>query len=200
MIRHHIPAECADEVREALAGTKLWLGVKYIDVTYKYDDDGSMETFNGAQMPQDVRAMLAPCDTCDGDIEQAMRFRDWGSVEMIQSCPDCRDGRPLVELVTDCYCLPIRDAGRSAWPYGDCLIPQPCDEGTVTLGTVVAHEVLPIVDPLTLAKNAYPPIIILRDGGRTWVREETPEGVATTVVTLIGPPDATRAIRLEVVR
>jgi hypothetical protein len=78
--------------------------------------------FGKPLLPVEMRSMLEPCQTC-GRVEGFSGFT--------ARCLDCRDGRPLVELVTDC-------------PHGDMCDPSkappdlvPCP-GFDVLGQVTA--------------------------------------------------------------
>ena len=153
MTRYRIPPEYADAVRAAWPS--FWLGVASECIHFPHHSDPSeCEVL----FPDEVRAMLKPCQRCGGKNPQ---------------CFYCRDGRPLVELITD----------YDHEDYGP---------GTVTLGTVTADpEVVPVY---TTAKPfaPFPCIMQYSDGDGLWrSRADEPEQI-----TLVGPPDATHAIHL----
>jgi len=137
--------------------TELWWGVVG---DWKRSDDVRAAPWPIKEPPADVQAMLDPCKTCSGKAG----WSGYVTTALMEPlpCSRCLDGRPLVELVTDCDHPIGRDRCRH------------CDNwmhGTVTLATVTAREVLGLLE---------------------W-SDRHPDA------SYFGPPDATHAIRLEVV-
>ena len=160
MIQLHVPPKYADAVREALAPCdgrcdpysrafshrpdcgppSFWWGI-----TAEWDHAAHQADVEGRDhytLPDDVQQMLNPCPTCDGTGR--LHDPDASHDRFDRSCPDCRDGRPLVELVTDC---PRCSGGvgfwrGNAWCDGPCA--TECALGIVSLGVVTATNVLPI--------------------------------------------------------
>lgn len=89
--------------------------------------------------PAEFVEAAKPCETCvAGLVPTPRRVTNGPIVPVYGACPDCHDGKRRVAVVVPCYCKPIREAGKS-WPYGDCLVPEPCTDGYVTVGHVVVE-------------------------------------------------------------
>ena len=181
MIQYRIPTEYADAVREA--GQSFWWGVVG---EHQFTED----YYNGdpASIPADVQAMLNPCRWCEGKNPQ---------------CFYCRDGHPLVELVTDCP-----ECGGSGTIQLDVNDDEcediECDEcdatGSVSLGVVTADEVLPI-EPNHDGERTYDLIVTVG----AWFRnaylwrcgtENDRRGLADPI-RLLARSDATHAVRFS---
>jgi len=52
--------------------------------------------------PEQVRRLNGPCSMCGGEYDEAFQWRDWQTVERIQDCPDCHNGKPTFTLHQRC--------------------------------------------------------------------------------------------------
>ena len=103
-------------------------------VSHKWCGEGLEPCNSGKRPPADLVALRdARCETCGGDGEITL---DDDVTARVVDCPDCIDGRLLHDVRVECYCQPIRRAGRT-WPYGDCLVPEPCTDGYSTVNGMV---------------------------------------------------------------
>ena len=110
------------------------------------------------------------CQECDGNIEEAFQFRDWQSVENIQNCPHCEDGKPIIEWKV---------------PTGRAPCPSGCS--TCTKVERVSIEAVPIVRYAAEADRSKPYIVELSSptmGGESHciVYPDTEPGQAPLIV------------------
>ena len=163
MIRYHIPAEHADAVRAALwkceecgnntvgqcrrcgnrtvVPSSFWWGVtvKWCSAHLAPIDPGDSGCWDSEgpgctpTLPFVVQQMLDPCEN---------PLHEHYSKTPGDFCPDCRDGRPLVELVTDCDEPDIRRFEDLGWHNGPTCEMTGCKDDTVSLGVVTADKVV----------------------------------------------------------
>lgn len=110
-----------------------------------------------------------PCETCDGNggfkVDTAILYGIPGGEDWGEMCPDCGGtGKQRLAVQVPCYCLPIREAGGS-WPYGDCLVPERCTDGLVTVTwATVEWGPLPVIETSFCPKEDTDPHICIDYG------------------------------------
>ena len=230
MIRYHIPAEYADAVQAALTPCSrcwsnaavphhgscknppsFWWGITgEMCHTPTCSWGTSQPTTDDCrckgimQVPLRVQQMLDPCQTCDAD---GVIWNGEGGSAFTSRCPDCRDGRPLVELVTDCPepgCgehevghVQVGDDDDGDSPVAIIDICPECDgDGTVSLGVVTADpKVLPVADG-NLSSLSRPCVAVADDGTAYLFTSNGNDDDPPAPIALLGPLDATHAIHL----
>jgi hypothetical protein len=162
MIQLHVPAEYADTVQDALTCEtcggrggrerthvgEAWTPCADCPPSFWWGVNKVPSPFGNAVLPADVAKMLDPCERCDG------LGKLYPAIKTEVRCDDCRGGRPLVELVTDCPRPDFRGS-LSSCVHFNCAACKAT--GRVPLGTVTVTELVSLAHPADDGAYIGPP-------------------------------------------
>ena len=160
----------------------LTLGINVIVRPGDPCTDWRLPDFNRFVTPQDWVALTGPCPTCDGGGAGWTHGDSCPADGCVYGvCPDCRDGRRIVPLYTDCPQLDVHFAGDvDGWD--ECF--YGCDDQHRVLVGRGSIEVVPVVadideypDPIACIDIAPHGYCSYWPEGATELGEETPLGI-----------------------